>query len=96
LLGGYAPSGNKPRKTARLSDREARSSGEQIGESMKTLTEDDTVNQASRKKFAKRSDVEKAIMMQTIVTLIQEINEQEERIKRLKTKVAITSCGNGD
>jgi hypothetical protein len=68
-------SGNKRRKTARLSDREARSSGEQIGESMKTLTEDDTVNRASRKKFAKRSDVEKAIMMQTIVTLIQEINE---------------------
>jgi hypothetical protein len=96
VLGGYVPSGNKLRKTARLSDREARNSGEQIGESMKTLTEDDTVNRASRKKFAKRSDVEKAIMMQTIVTLIQEINEQEERIKRLKTKVAITSRWNGD
>jgi hypothetical protein len=96
VLGGYVPSGNKLRKTARLSDREARNSGEQIGESMKTLTEDDTVNRASRKKFAKRSDGEKAIMMQAIVTLIQKINEQEERIKRLKTKVAITSRWNGD
>jgi hypothetical protein len=63
---------------------------------MKTRTEDDTVNRACRKKFAKRSDVEKAIMMQAIVTLIQETNEQEERIKRLKTKVAITSRWNGD
>jgi hypothetical protein len=87
-------SGNKPRKTARLSDREARSSGDWgIHEDANRRRHRES---ASRKKFAKRSDVEKAIMMQTIVTLIQEINEQEERIKRLKTKVAITSCGNGD